>query len=79
MGGERAFELVAGGGADELAGLGGEQLVDRLGVPPFDRLAGEDHRARVDVLPREAGVAIALRDEGAERGRIDGAVARGTA
>ena len=32
VGGERAFELVAGGGADELAGLGGEQFVDRLGV-----------------------------------------------
>ena len=32
MGGERAFELVAGGGADELAGLRGEQFVDRLGV-----------------------------------------------
>ena len=40
----------------------------------LDRLAGEDHRATVDVLARKAGVAIALRDEAAERGGIDGAV-----
>ena len=47
--GERAFELVAGGGADELAGLVGEQFVDRARVRPLDRLAGEDHGAAVDV------------------------------
>ena len=65
---------MAGGGADEFAGLGGEQFVDRLGVPALDRLAGEDHRAAVDIGALEACFAVALRDEVAERGGVDGAV-----
>src|ERR1700719_2537505 len=39
VGRKRAFELMAGGGADELAGLGSKQLVDRLGVAALDGLA----------------------------------------
>ena len=74
VGGECAFELVAGGGADELAGFRGEQFVDRLGVPALDRLAGEDHRAAIDIVALETRLAVALRDERAERGGIDGAV-----
>ncbi len=74
MGRERAFELVAGGGADELAGLCGEQFVDRLGVLALDRLAGEDHRTAVDVVAGKSGFAVALRNEVAERCGVDGAV-----
>ncbi len=47
--GEPAFELVAGGGADELAGFRGEQLVDGAGIGALDRLAGEDDGAAVDL------------------------------
>ena len=60
VGGECALELVAGGGADELAGFRGEQFVDRLGVPALDRLAGEDHRAAIDIVALEARLAVAL-------------------
>src|SRR5258705_83592 len=74
MGGEGAFELVAGRGADELAGLGGEQLVDRLRVLLLDRLAGQDHGAAVDILTRKARFPIRLLDESPERGGVDGAV-----
>ena len=61
MRGERAFELVSGGGADELAGLFGEQLVDRAGVAALDRFAGEDHRAAVDVAARDARRVVGIR------------------
>ena len=59
MRGEPAFELVAGGGADELAGFAGEQLVDGAGIFALDRLAGEDDRAAVDIALGKAGVAVA--------------------
>ena len=67
VGGERAFELVAGGGADEFAGFRGEQFVDRPGIVPLDRLAGEDHGATVDIVAAKAGLRVAVRNEGAER------------
>ena len=72
--GEPAFELVAGGGADEFPGIGGEQLVDGAGVLALDRLAGEDHRAGIDFALRKARVGITAGDEVAEFGRVDGAV-----
>ena len=55
--GEPAFQLVAGSGADELAGLLGEQLVDGAGVFALDRLAGEDDGAAVDFVSLESRVA----------------------
>ena len=47
VGGEPGFKLVAGRGADELAGFLGEQLVDGAGVGALDRLAGEDDGAEL--------------------------------
>src|SRR6266540_3329549 len=52
---EPALQPVAGGGAHELPRLGGEQLVDRARVPSLDRLAGEDHRAGIDLAALEPG------------------------
>ena len=60
---QQAFELVAGGGADEFAGLLGEELVDRARILALDRLAGEDHGAAVDVVALQAGLAIGVVDE----------------
>ena len=44
-----AFHVVAGRGADELAGFLGEQVGDGARIVPLDRLAGEDDRAAVDI------------------------------
>ena len=54
---------MAGGGADELAALLGEQLGDRLGVLAPQRLAGEDDRAGVDILGLEAGARVGIVDD----------------
>ena len=40
-----AFHVMAGGGADETAGLLGEQVGDGARVVALDRFAGEDHGA----------------------------------
>ena len=74
MGGEGAFELVASGGADEFAGLFGEEFVDGAGVLALDRLAGEDHRAAVDVAAPHARLLVGVVDEVIERMGVDGAV-----
>ena len=74
VGGEPTFELVAGSGADELAGFRGEQLVDGAGIGALDRLAGEDDGAGIDLILRQAGIAIAAPNEFTERRRIDSAV-----
>ena len=63
MGGEPAFQFMAGCSADELAGLLGEQFVDGAGIGALDRLAGEDDGAAIDLILRESGVAIAAADE----------------
>ena len=42
---------MAGGGADEIAALFGEQPGDRLGVLAAQRFAGEDHHTGVDIAP----------------------------
>src|SRR5262245_15418712 len=49
MGGELRFEIVTGGGADEVTALCGEQIRDGPGVVPPDRFAGENDGSRVDV------------------------------
>ena len=68
------FELVAGAGADEFPRLRGEELVDGARVLALDRLAGEDHRAAVDLIFVETGVAVAVIDEIAECAGVDQAI-----
>jgi len=65
---------MAGGGADELARFFGEQVGDGAGVLPLQRLAGQDHRAGIDVASGEARLRIGLGDELGELGGIDGVV-----
>ena len=50
VGRQHRLHVVAGGGADEIAALLGQQAGDRLGVVAPQRLAGEDHHAGVDVV-----------------------------
>src|SRR5262249_60015758 len=47
--GKLALHVMAGRGADEAAGLLGEQVGDGTGVLALDGLAGEDHGAAVVV------------------------------
>src|SRR6202049_2073809 len=74
MGGERALQLVARGGANEFPRLFGEQLVDRLGILPFNSLAGENDRPAIDVASREPSLTIRCLDESAERICVDAAL-----
>src|SRR5215831_20531370 len=74
--GQNAFELVAGGGADEFTRFSGEDFVDRAGIFSFDRLAGEDHGAAVDIAAAKPGVVIGVVYEMFERVGIDGAVGK---
>ena len=62
---------MAGARADEFARLRSKQLIDRARVLTLDRLAGEDHCAAVDCGLGETGIAVAARDEFAERGGVD--------
>ena len=66
---------MAGGGADEIAALLGEQARDRLRVVAPQRLAGEDHHAGVDVLGIDAGVAIGVADDRAQPRVVDALLA----
>ena len=65
------LEPVAGADGDELARLAREQFADGAGVAPPRRDPGEDQRAGVDVVGREARALVLALDEGAERGRVD--------
>src|SRR5262249_54445250 len=67
-------ELVARRGADEFAGLLGEQLVDGAGIFALDRFASEDDGARVDLALCETRIVVAAAKKSAEPFRIDGAV-----
>ena len=55
VGREHRLHVMAGGGADELAALLGEQLRRCLRVLAPQRLAGEDHGAGVDLVRMQAG------------------------
>ena len=72
--GHLAFHMVAGRGADELSGLLGKELGDGVRVAALERLAGEDHRAAVDLLALDAGIGVAAADEAGEIVDIDGVV-----
>src|ERR1700730_4965291 len=74
MGGERALQLVTRGSANEFPRLFGEQLIDRFGVFPFDSFASKNDRAAIDVLAREASLAIRCLDESAKLVRVYAAV-----
>ncbi len=56
VGGEHRLHVMAGGGADEIAARLRKHRRDRLGVLAAQRLAGEDHRAGVDVLGLDSGL-----------------------
>src|SRR5258708_9990940 len=62
---------MAGRGADELAGLAGEQGGDGGGVTALYRLAGQDHGAGIDIGTGQARRPIGFLDEGAEGVRVD--------
>ena len=75
-GGERRLEPVAGADRDELAGLGGEQLADRARVA---RRTATPVRISAPVsiaLGSSPASCVLAVDEGAQRGRVDGRVAR---
>ena len=56
VGRQHRLHVMAGGGADEVAALLGQQAGDRLRVVAPQRLAGQDHHAGVDVLGVERGL-----------------------
>ena len=74
MGGQRALQLVARGGADEFPRLFGEQLIHRLGIFSFNSLAGKNDRPTIDVSSRETSLTISCLDEPAERVCVDTAL-----
>ena len=71
VGGEHRLHVMAGGGADEVAALLGDDGGDRLRVLAPQRLAGEDHRAGVDRIRVDAGGSVGVVDDGAELGLVD--------
>src|ERR1700680_3840766 len=74
MGGQRALQLVARGGANEFTRLFSEQLIDRLGISSFDSFAGKNDRSAIDVPSRETSLTIRCLDESAELVCVDAAV-----
>ncbi len=69
-----AFHVVAGGGADELAGLLRKEVGDGARVRALDRLAGKDHGATVDLVALDARIGIGAADEAREFVDVDGVV-----
>ncbi len=76
VGGEHRFHVVAGGGADEFAADLREQLADRLRVLAAQRLAGEDHRAGIDLIGMDAGAGVGILDDLADGILVDAHIAR---
>src|ERR1700686_388889 len=74
MGGKRALQLVACGGANEFPRLFGEQLIDRLGILPFNSFAGKNDRPTIDVFSPETSLTIGCLDESSELVRVDAAI-----
>ena len=66
MGGEEGLEVVAGGGADEVAPLGGEDVGDGAGVVSADGFASQDNGAGVHLFRAQAGLFICCIDDTAE-------------
>ena len=71
IGRQHRLHVMAGGGADELAALLRQHSGDRLRVVASQRFAGQDHHAGVNVVRRDAGAAVGLLDDGAQRGVVD--------
>ena len=57
--------------ADELTGIFGEVFDDRLGVFFLECFTGDNHRAGVDILRRQAGVLVRRVDEVVDLIRVD--------
>ena len=72
--GHLAFHVMAGGGADELAGHFREQLGDGARVVPLDRLAGQDDGAGIDVVGIDLREVVAAAEEFGEVVGVDGVV-----
>ena len=51
-----AFHVMAGGGADEAAGLLREQVRDGARIVALDGLAGQDHGAAIDATRIDVGI-----------------------
>src|SRR5262245_10254620 len=66
--------MVAGRGADELAGFLGKEIRDGARVAALERLAGQNDGAAVDLLALDAGIGVAAADEAGEIVDIDGVV-----
>ena len=71
VGGEHRLHVVAGAGADEVAGLVGDDLGDPAGVAPAERLTGQDHDAGVDVLRSLVSIRVGVVDDRAEGVGVD--------
>lgn len=67
---------MAGRCADELPGFFREKLVDRLGVLPLDRFAGENDRPAVDLAALQSGRAIGVVDEVAQLVGVDRSIGK---
>ncbi len=58
MGGQNAFQIVAGGGAHEFSARAGEQLRDGTRVFSLQRGAGQDHRAGINLVWGETSLRV---------------------
>ena len=67
---------MPGGGADELAGLLGEQVGDGARVLALNRLAGEDNGAGVDLVAFDPCIRVSAADEAGQFFDVDGVVGK---
>lgn len=72
--GHHRLQVVAGGRADEPAGLLREQVRDGPGVAPLERLPGQHHRPTVHSGPLVPGLGVAAADEVAQHVGVDAVV-----
>ncbi len=75
VGGEHRLHVMPGRRADELAAHLREHVGDRLGVLAAQRLAGEDHRAGVDMVGMHAGGLVGRVDDVPDRLIVDALLA----
>ena len=71
VGRQHGLHVVPGSGADEVAALFRHDAGDRPGILAPQRLAGEDHRAGVDIGGVDAGRVVGVVDDGAEPRLVD--------